>query len=44
MDAFAEMIGHMDRFVTLRDIEVSFDEPDADKMSATVVTYTVSDM
>lgn len=42
--AFAEMIGHMDRFVTLRDIEVSFDEPDADKMSATVVTYTVSDM
>lgn len=42
--AFTKMIGHMDRFVTLRDIEVYFDEPEADNMSATVVTYTISDM
>jgi hypothetical protein len=42
--AFIEIIGEMDRFVTLRDIEVQFDEPDATKMSATVVAYSVSEM
>jgi beta-lactamase regulating signal transducer with metallopeptidase domain/Tfp pilus assembly protein PilO len=42
--AFIEIIGEMDRFVTLRDIEVHFDEPDATKMSATVVAYSVSEM
>jgi Tfp pilus assembly protein PilO len=42
--AFVEIIGKLDRFVTLRDIEVHFDEPDATNMSATVVTYTVSEM
>jgi Tfp pilus assembly protein PilO len=42
--AFVETIGKLDRFVTLRDIEVQFDEPDATNMSATIVTYTVSEM
>jgi Tfp pilus assembly protein PilO len=42
--AFVEIIGEMDRFVTLRDIEVQFDEPAATNMSATIVTYTVSEM
>jgi hypothetical protein len=37
--AFTEIIGKMDRFVTLRDIEVYFDEADVVKMSATVVIY-----
>ena len=42
--AFVEIIGKLDRFVTLRDIEVHFDEPDATKMSATLVAYSVSEM
>ena len=42
--AFAEMVGQMDRFVTLRDIEVYFDEGDVVSMTATIVTYTLSEM
>jgi hypothetical protein len=42
--AFAEMVRQMDRFVTLRDIEVYFDGENIVKISATVVTYTLSEM